>query len=216
MVTTKKQMICGAIAGLLALVGCLQGSAHFSGGAAPGFSIPPDTRLAVITSSEQPEDVRNIAADILTAELISLGLQVVERQQMALLMQEHDLAVSGVVREPDYKRIGTVLGVRYVILLNVAEFSDYGGVWATGDPIEIVVRQDANRLHVVLINPNVKSPACVTIHLAGVYRLALDRGIERGFAVPLRKDGAGQAFDITLAPGEGTVISLGPAAQTGS
>ena len=47
-----------------------------------------------------------------------------------------------------------------------------------------------------------------TIHLAGTYRLAVDRGIERGFAVPLRKEGAGQAFDIVLAHGEGTMIDL--------
>ena len=29
-----------------------------------------------------------------------------------------------------------------------------------------------------------------------------------GFAIPLRNDGAGRAFDLSLAPGERTVIEL--------
>ena len=74
----------------------------------------------------------------------------------------------------------------------------------------MVLHQKNSRLHMVLINPNVKERACATIHLSGTYSLAVDRGIEGGFAVPLRRDGQGQAFDVTLAPGEGTMIVLTP------
>ncbi len=78
-------------------------------------------------------------------------------------------------------------------------------VWIEGAPIEMVLREQGQRLYVVLINPSPISTATAIIHLAGKFRSAVDRGIERGFPVPLRN---GQAFDITLAPGEGTVIGL--------
>ncbi|MCH2115704.1 MAG: beta-galactosidase trimerization domain-containing protein [Pirellulales bacterium] len=80
--------------------------------------------------------------------------------------------------------------------------------WASGTPLEIVMHEGGDRMHLTLINPDLYSEARATIHLAGTYRLAVDRGIERGFAVPLRKEGAGQAFDIVLAHGEGTMIDL--------
>ena len=80
--------------------------------------------------------------------------------------------------------------------------------WARGSGVEIVAHEGDEQLHLTLINPDLDSEARATIHLAGTYRLAVDRGIERGFAVPLRKEGAGQAFDIVLAHGEGTMISL--------
>jgi len=82
------------------------------------------------------------------------------------------------------------------------------GVWSSGDAVEVVVRKNEERTYVVVLNPSETQAARTTVHLAGAYRLAVDRGIERGFPVPLRKEQAGQAFDITLAPGEGTVIEL--------
>jgi len=80
-------------------------------------------------------------------------------------------------------------------------------VWATGAPVEIVLRQSEGHLHITLINPDVRREARLTVYLARPCGLAVDRGIERGFAVPLRDHGSGQAFDITLAPGEGTLIT---------
>ena len=80
--------------------------------------------------------------------------------------------------------------------------------WASGAGLEIIAHEDGDQLHLTLINPDVYSEARATIHLAGSYRLAVDRGIERGFAVPLRKEHSGQAFDIVLAHGEGTMIDL--------
>ena len=132
-----KTVICLSVALALAIMaacaGCIQGSSHLRGGSAPGFSIPADTRLAVIAVSKLSEDIRNIAADVLTGELLKLGLQVVERQQMDFLLQEQNLSVSGVTEGADYKSIGRVLDVRYLVLLNVSEFSDYEGVWASGE-----------------------------------------------------------------------------------
>ena len=80
--------------------------------------------------------------------------------------------------------------------------------WAEGAELEMVLRHSARGLHLTLINPDVKREARATIRLAQAHGLAVDRGMEGGFPVPLRKDGKGQAFDIWLAPGEGTVIDL--------
>jgi hypothetical protein len=80
--------------------------------------------------------------------------------------------------------------------------------WAEGAPIEMVLREKGNQLFVVLINPSPLNFATVTIHLAEKFRTAVDRGIEHGFPVPLRAAGKHQRFDLTLAPGEGTVVVL--------
>lgn len=71
----------------------------------------------------------------------------------------------------------------------------------------MVLRQGEGRVHMTLINPDVKRTARVTIHLARRCHLAVDHGIERGFAVPLRDDDRDQEFDIMLASGEGTLIT---------
>ena len=65
-------------------------------------------------------------------------------------------------------------------------------------------------MYVILINPSPRTAAEARIHLAAHYRLAVDRGIEGGFVVPLRVEGGHQVFDISLAPGEGTLIQLTP------
>ena len=80
--------------------------------------------------------------------------------------------------------------------------------WASGSPVDVIIRQGSDRVYLTLINPSLSGQAKATINLAGLYNLAIDRGVERGFAVPLRKDNLRQAFDITLAPGEGTLIEL--------
>ena len=83
------------------------------------------------------------------------------------------------------------------------------------DPeLELIARQSRGRLHIVLINPSSILPAVARIRLAKNYHMAIDRGIEGGFAVPLSEQGAGQAFDIQLAPGEGTMIELIPRRST--
>jgi hypothetical protein len=80
--------------------------------------------------------------------------------------------------------------------------------WAEGAELEMNLRQSGNVLHVTLINPDLKAAVKATIRLAARYQKAVDRGVEGGFPVPLREKEAGQAFDIWLAPGEGTMVDL--------
>ncbi len=83
-------------------------------------------------------------------------------------------------------------------------------VWAEGDDLEVIERKDANGItHVVLINPHSGLSRQATIHTARKYDYAIDRGIEGGFAIALSDDAlGGHQFDIELAPGEATMVSL--------
>ena len=81
-------------------------------------------------------------------------------------------------------------------------------VTVTGDPAEAILRERDEDQYLTLINPNLKNPSRLTIHLTERFTRAVDRGVERGFAVPLRDEGEGSTFDLTLAPGEGTVVAL--------
>ncbi len=110
------------------------------------------------------------------------------------------------VRVKDWHPGGAVADAFYKSLDSAAPRT----AWAEGDELEIVLREKENQLYAVLINPSVKDPARATIHFSRSYGLAVDRGIEGGFAAPLRQDGQEQALDLALAPGEGTVIVLTP------
>ena len=93
-------------------------------------------------------------------------------------------------------------------LLEMVDRSVPRQAWTTGSSVEMIVRQDQRARHVTLINPSAKQTAQVTVHLRAKANQAIDRGIERGFALPVRDEGETSAFDVTLMPGEGTVISL--------
>ena len=80
--------------------------------------------------------------------------------------------------------------------------------WATGPPVELIVREREATTYVTVLNPDVRRTALATVHLSRAAQRGLDRGLERGFPVPLRNEGAGSAFDVKLAPGEGTLIEL--------
>ena len=107
-------------------------------------------------------------------------------------------------RANDLRPGGSAAGLFYQLLDQVAPRA----AWAEGAELEMVLRRDDKALHLTLINPNVKEIAHATIHVTGHYGQVVDRGIEGGFPIPLREENTGQAFDISLAPGEGTLIAL--------
>ena len=83
-------------------------------------------------------------------------------------------------------------------------------IWLEGDALELVVRSGRGHSFLTLINPSSNHAATTRVRLAKPPREALDRGIEGGFAVPVRSDATGAYFDLVLAPGEGTLIQLTP------
>jgi len=87
-------------------------------------------------------------------------------------------------------------------------------VQVDGGTVEMILRENRKGLYVTLINPHVHDSAVVTVQIVGSYETAIDRGIEGGFSVPLEREGGKTIFDISLAPGEGTVVELRGAQDT--
>ncbi len=75
-------------------------------------------RVAVITFTG---DKGNIAADLMTQELLSSGIDVIERQQLSSVLKEHQLMASGSFDRATAKKIGKLLGVDALFLGSVVE-----------------------------------------------------------------------------------------------
>ena len=122
-----------------------------------------------------------------------------------VLLTRHGAGQALLAADANYLRPGGVTAALFYKLLDQAAPR---AVWAEGAELEMNLRQSGNVLHVTLINPDVKTTVKATIRLAARYQKAADRGVEGGFPVSLREKGAGQAFDVWLAPGEGTMVDL--------
>ncbi len=125
-------------------------------------------------------------------------------------------------------RVAEGAGVAAALFYELLDQAAPRAAWAEGAELEMNLRQSGNVLHVTLINPDLQATVKATIRLAARYQKAVDRGVEggfpvplrekgvevrpagaiRGFPVPRREKGSGQAFDIWLAPGEGTMVDL--------
>ena len=98
--------------------------AAFSGCATPQIAINPRAdfsgikRVAVITFSGHKG---NIAADLMTQNLLAHGVDVIERQQLSAVLKEHKLMASGGFDRTTAKKIGKLLGVDALFLGTVAE-----------------------------------------------------------------------------------------------
>ena len=99
--------------------------AIFSAGCAtPQVAINPRadfsgiSRVAVITFNGHKG---NIAADLMTQNLLAHGIDVVERQQLDSILKEHQLTASGGFDRATAKKIGNLLGVDALFLGSVVE-----------------------------------------------------------------------------------------------
>lgn len=96
-------------------------------------------RVAVL-SFEPPAEYRraqlgNIIGDMLTTELVKMGVEVVERSQLDVLLREQQLARSGIIDPNTAVEMGRILGVDYILGGRITEFgirdeSQLGGVIA--------------------------------------------------------------------------------------
>ena len=75
-------------------------------------------RVAVATFGGPGGDV---AADLLTQDLLSHGADVVERQRLDAVMQEQNLASANMLNPTTVKKIGAILGVDAIFVGTVAE-----------------------------------------------------------------------------------------------
>lgn len=75
-------------------------------------------RVAVVTFGGPQGDV---AADMLTQNLVGRGADVIERQQLNAVLQEQHLAASGALDPSTIKRVGRILGVDALFVGTVSE-----------------------------------------------------------------------------------------------
>ena len=146
---------------------------------------------------------------MITAERLRPGVADVGPNAAEIFVADYGQGKALMAAGPGDLRPG---GAAAELACELLDQADPRMAWAEGAELEMVLREDTEGLHMVLINPSSKEPAEATIHLAQDYQSAVDRGIEGGFPVPLRKERNGQVFDVSLAPGEGTMIDLGASA----
>ncbi len=102
----------------------LMGAALLSGCATPQVAINPRAdfsgikRVAVMTFTGNKG---NIAADLMTQNLLAGGIDVVERQELSAVIKEHQLTASGGFDKTTAKKIGKLLGVDALFLGSVVE-----------------------------------------------------------------------------------------------
>ena len=96
----------------------------FSGCVTPQVAINPRAdfssinRVAVMTFTGEKG---NIAADLMTQNLLASGIDVIERQQLSSIIKEHQLTASGGFDRATAKKIGKLLGVDALFLGSVVE-----------------------------------------------------------------------------------------------
>ncbi|MDE2039281.1 MAG: hypothetical protein KGO96_04930 [Elusimicrobia bacterium] len=102
---------------------CLLCAAALSGCVTPQVAINPHAnfssiqRVAVVTFGGPDGD---IAADLLTQQLVAAGANVIERQQLSAILSEQGLARSGLLDPRTVKQVGKILGVDALFVGTVA------------------------------------------------------------------------------------------------
>jgi len=109
------------------LVVCmLAGCASEKGGSVTmaGFDFSSITKVAVLDPSGDiyGETVKNQIADFFIMELMSKGYPLFARTQMKQLLDEQDFQASDVTTEVDAVKIGELINVPVVMLINVPKF----------------------------------------------------------------------------------------------
>jgi curli biogenesis system outer membrane secretion channel CsgG len=99
-------------------------------------------RLGILPFSSNIPEVGNVVSDTIGANLLASGFNIVDRTHMARLLKERDISHLE-IDSPDYKKIGDVTNVRFVLVGNVAFSSATARVVdaSTGETLIITIFQ---------------------------------------------------------------------------
>ena len=91
---------------------------------APGFDFSSISKVAVLDPSGDVygETVKNQIADLFNMELMRKGYDCVERTEIKKLLDEQDFQASDVTSNADVARIGEILNVPVVMMVNIPKF----------------------------------------------------------------------------------------------
>jgi hypothetical protein len=90
----------------------------------PGFDFSSISKVAVLDPSGDiyGETVKNQIADFFIMELMSKGYRCIARTEMKKLLDEQDFQSSDVTSDSDVAKIGGILNVPVVMLVNIPKF----------------------------------------------------------------------------------------------
>ena len=76
-------------------------------------------RMGILPFSSNIPEVGNVVSDTIGAHLLAAGFDIVDRSHMARMLEEKDVSYLE-VDSPDYKRIGNITNVDFVLVGNIA------------------------------------------------------------------------------------------------
>ena len=103
------------------LAACLAGCIEPQVAVNPRANFATIQRVAVVTFGGANGD---LAADLLTQQLVAHGANVVERQQLLAILREQGLANSGILDPRTVREVGKILGVDALFVGTVAQSRD--------------------------------------------------------------------------------------------
>jgi tetratricopeptide (TPR) repeat protein len=77
--------------------------------------LPPGTRVAIVAFEAEHENLAGYMMDELTGELVNSSLEVADRSNLAFVLKELNLHMSGMVDDASAADVGKFLGAEYVI-----------------------------------------------------------------------------------------------------
>lgn len=87
----------------------------------PGTKV--DNKIAVVSTNLKLDSIYNeteseIFADSLTMQFMKAGFDVIERNQLDKIRQEHKLAKEGILSQNDAIEIGKIMNIKYIVMSN--------------------------------------------------------------------------------------------------
>jgi hypothetical protein len=101
----------------LLLTGCTKASSFFK----PGYDFSQLNKVAVaeVTGARGDTGAQNEVADLFSMEMLKRGFSVVERKQVETILKEQQLQQGGMTSREDPVKMGEVLNVQAVMIINI-------------------------------------------------------------------------------------------------
>lgn len=92
----------------------------------PGYDFTKINRIAVVevTATKLAPESRNAIGDDFSMQLLKKGYDVIERSQIDKALQELDFQNSGATTEADRQKVGKVLNVPAIIVVNLPQLGE--------------------------------------------------------------------------------------------
>jgi curli biogenesis system outer membrane secretion channel CsgG len=88
-----------------------------------------------------PENAGEAAADAVASELMNVSnVALIERSQLEKILNEHQLSISGIIKNPDFIMLGKILPVDALVIGSVTNFNQWHDVMNWGATVTYSAR----------------------------------------------------------------------------